>query len=259
MDSETETGAWEGPRRFLTFYPGLHQPGDAKHFERACISIHRLETRRKPIPCADVMIDSGAFTKLAKHGHYPEPVEVYAGQLHRLHTEGVVNITIAATQDYMCEPFMLEKTGLTLLDHQRLTIERFDDLRAALAVAFDGPPPFALMPVLQGSSPEDYVRHLRDYGARIEASAWVGVGSVCKRQGAPGGIEALLRAIKTERPDIRLHGFGVKLTALKNAAVRELLDTADSMAWSFSARKQGRNGNDWREAKAFEQKIRGTS
>ena len=80
---------------------------------------------------------------------------------------------------------------------------------------------------------------------------------MCKRQGSPGGIEALLRAIKTERPDIRLHGFGVKLTALKNAAVRELLDTADSMAWSFSARKQGRNGNDWREAKAFEQKIEG--
>lgn len=257
MNSETGTGAGESPRQTLTFYPGLHQPGDAKHFDRACISIHRIETRRKPIACADVMIDSGAFTKLAKHGHYPEPVEVYAGQLHRLHTEGVVNITIAATQDYMCEAFMLEKTGLTLLDHQRLTIERFDALRAALAAAFAGKPPFPLMPVLQGSSPEDYVRHLRDYGARIAHGAWVGVGSVCKRQGSPGGIEALLRAIKTERPDIRLHGFGVKLTALKNAAVRNLLDTADSMAWSFSARKQGRNGNDWREAKAFEQKIEG--
>jgi hypothetical protein len=28
------------------------------------------------------------------------------------------------------------------------------------------------------------------------------------------------------------------------------------MAWSYQARKQGRNQNDWREAKAFEEKIK---
>ena len=37
----------------------------------------------------------------------------------------------------------------------------------------------------------------------------------------------------------------------------ELLETADSMAWSFSARKQGRNGNDWREAARFVRRIDG--
>ena len=37
--------------------------------------------------------------------------------------------------------------------------------------------------------------------------------------------------------------------------VRGLLWSADSMAWSYSARKQGRDPNDWREAKAFEAKV----
>lgn len=191
----------------LLFYPGLHQPGDAKHFDRACISIHRLERRRKPVECADVFVDSGAFTKLEKHGCYPEPVEVHAAQLYRLWSDGVVKISVASCQDYMCEPFMLSKTGLTISDHQRLTIERYDALTAELRRLFDGPTPFEVMPVLQGFAISDYLRHIAMYGERLTPGMWVGVGSVCKRQGRVAIIEDLLSAIKEVRPDLRLHGF----------------------------------------------------
>jgi len=237
------------------FFVGIHQPVDTKHFPLACVSIHRVEKRKKPLGCKRVLIDSGAFMKLSLHGCYPEPVEVYACQLHRLHTKGVVRIAAAVAQDYMCEPFMLAKTGLTVAEHQRLTIERYDALLAALRDLFDGPTPFPIMPVLQGFTPEEYIVHLRAYGDRLAPGMWVGVGSVCKRQGDPAAILAVLRAIKAERPDLRLHGFGVKLTALKNAEIRGLLHSADSMAWSFSARKQGRDGNSWREALAFVRKV----
>jgi hypothetical protein len=71
-----------------------------------------------------------------------------------------------------------------------------------------------------------------------------------------GAIEEVLMAIKRERPDLLLHGFGVKVTALRSGLIRSLLHTADSMAWSFQARKQGRNANDWREAAAFAARIR---
>jgi hypothetical protein len=64
-----------------------------------------------------------------------------------------------------------------------------------------------------------------------------------------------LSAIKAERPDLRLHGFGVKTTSLRVQAIRDLLWSADSMAWSFSARKQGRRANDWQEAKRFERAV----
>ena len=62
-------------------------------------------------------------------------------------------------------------------------------------------------------------------------------------------------AIHRERPDLRLHGFGVKTTALQSGLIQELLYTADSMAWSFETRKLGRNGNSWKEAKTWADRI----
>ncbi len=62
-------------------------------------------------------------------------------------------------------------------------------------------------------------------------------------------------AIKTARPDLRLHGFGVKLTALSNPFVRENLESSDSMAWSFGAWKAGRDPNSWEEAMAYCEKV----
>ena len=232
----------------VKFYPGLHQPSDAANFDLACISINRLRTRKKPIPCGDILLDSGAFTELNLHGRYRHSVAEYAAAIRRLHVDGVAQISAAVAQDYMCEPFILAKTGLTVADHQQLTIERYDALMA------EGLPVY-VMPVLQGFTPQEYVDHIAQYGARLGFGAWVGVGSVCKRQGDPRAILRVLTAIKIARPDLRLHGFGVKTTALQHAGVREALDTADSMAWSFAARKAGRSPNDWREARAFADRI----
>ncbi|MGV1768773.1 DUF7221 family queuine tRNA-ribosyltransferase-like protein [Agrobacterium vitis] len=243
----------------VDFYVGLHQPADARHFVRACISIKRLWTRIKKIICPDVLVDSGAFTELFLHGRYRHGVEDYAAVLYRLYTTGVVNITAAVAQDYMCEPFILAKTGLTIEEHQRLTIERYDSLVAELERLFEGPVPFHIMPVLQGFAPRDYVNHIRLYGDRLKPGMWVGVGSVCKRQGDPRAIIAVLQGIASERPDLLLHGFGVKITSLLHAGVRALLATADSMAWSFAARKQGRDANDWREADRLVRRVRETA
>lgn len=249
------SGAALGSAALFPFYVGLHQPGDGQHFSRACMSINRLFKRKKPVQCDDVFVDSGAFTILEKHGHYPEEPEVYAGHLHRLWTQGVVKITVASTQDYMCEPFMLAKTGMTVEQHQRLTVERYDGILAELMRLFDGKIPFEFLPVIQGFTIQEYLAHIDMYGDRLTPGMWVGVGSVCKRQGDVSAIEGILRAIHDKRPDLRLHGFGVKITALRSALVRRLLFSADSMAWSFAARKCGRNGNDWREAAAFVKEV----
>ena len=225
---------------------GIHQPSDAKHFDSAFISINRIRNRKSAFAVADWIMDSGAFSTIAKFGGYPEPVAVYAEQIKRWIGNG--NLLAAVAQDYMCEPAMLERTGLTIADHQRLTIERFDELLRQDC-------PVYIMPVLQGYAPESYVAHLRQYGDRLAHGAWVGVGSVCKRNGNVRAIESVLMAIHRERPDLRLHGFGLKLTALRSGLVRELLESADSMAWSFSARVAGRNGNDWKEAKRWADQI----
>jgi hypothetical protein len=231
----------------VRFYVGLHQPSDGRRFERACISINRLLARKKPVGCK-VLLDSGAFTEISTHGRYRTDVAEYARRIRRIVDGGVAEIEVAVAQDYMCEPFILAKTGLTVEDHQRLTIERYDALLAENL-------PVPIMPVLQGYSVEDYRRHLVAYGERLTPGMWVGVGSVCKRNSDPSQVLAILSAIKELRPDLLLHGFGLKTTALMVPEICAALHSSDSMAWSFSARKQGRNGNSWLEAQAFAAKI----
>lgn len=212
------------------------------------MSVNRLRTRKSAFAVGDWIMDSGAFTTIDTHGGYPEPVSMYAAEIRRW-AKGSGRLLAAVAQDYMCETRMLAKTGLTIPDHQRLTIERYDALiREDVGGVY-------VLPVLQGYAPTDYVEHVRMYGDRLKPGAWVGVGSVCKRNGDPRAIEAVLFAIKQERPDLLLHGFGLKTTALRSPLVRELLETADSMAWSYAARREGRNGNDWREARAWADRI----
>lgn len=232
----------------MRFFVGLHQPSDAGKVPAAFISVLRLWNRRSGFQANDWIMDSGGFSIIMKYGGYPAEMSVsaYAERIRRFKICG--RLLAAVTQDYMCEAHMLAKTGLTLEDHQRLTIERYDALVAEDTGVY-------ILPVLQGYAPEDYIRHVRMYGDRLALGAWVGVGSVCKRNGNPAAIAAVLETIRRERPDLRLHGFGVKTTALKSIAVRDLLETADSMAWSFAARKQGRDGNSYLEAIAFTQRI----
>jgi hypothetical protein len=230
------------------FFVGLHQPSDAHRFIHACISINRLRKRVQPLGNVRVLVDSGAFTELERYGAYRHEPEEYAAALHSLHLRKVCNIVAAVSQDYMCEPFMLAKTGMTIEQHQRLTIERYDRIVACGL-------PFPVLPVLQGYSPADYVRHIHMYGNRLKPWQWVGVGSVCKRNSDPRQILGVLGAIKQARPDLQLHGFGIKLTALKHPLIRALLATSDSMAWSYHARINGRSGNDWQEAAMFVDKV----
>lgn len=224
---------------------GLHQPSDAQHFDAAFVSVNRLVKRKGSFKVGDWIMDSGAFSHMLRDGEHM-PIAEYVGLILRWKENG--NLLAAVTQDYMCESFILKKTGLTIQDHQRLTVERYDALLHAATGVY-------IIPVLQGYAPDDYVEHLRMYGDRLKPRMWVGVGSICKRNSSPRAIRDVLMAIKASRPDLRLHGFGLKTTALADGVIRSLLETADSMAWSFRARMEGRNGNDWKEAARFRDSV----
>ena len=177
------------------------------------------------------MLDSGAFTRITSGIGHLDPY-VYAAEIDRWSGNG--DLAAAVTQDWMCEPFVLQITGMTIADHQRLTIKRFDVLKSLIKSDT------YLMPVLQGYEPADYVRHLIEYGDRIKQGDWVGVGSICKRNANANSISSVLMAIKSERPDIRLHGFGIKRTALLSSMVWDLLYSADSQAHGLAAGKSSR-------------------
>lgn len=237
----------------------MHHPHQAWQVPRAFVSVHALRDRIRGFRANEWIMDSGAFTTIAKHGGYPQPPEVYAAHIRHWSLNG--RMLAAVSQDYMCEPWMIERTGLSVQAHQALTIERYDALMACeLRGAY-------LMPVLQGYAPEDYARHLAAYGDRLSEGAWVGVGSVCKRNGKPDQVIQVLQAIRHKRADLRLHGFGLKLTALSSPVVRALLDaegtdedpekqgSADSMAWSLAGRYRGGGANDPTLARAFAASI----
>lgn len=213
----------------MKFYVGMHMPSKADKVERAFISVNVIAKRKSGFPVNEWIMDSGAFTTIAKHGCYPEPVSVYADQIRRWKNNG--NLVAAVSQDYMCEEHMLKRTGMNVKQHQELTIQRYDQLLAENTGVY-------IMPVLQGYAPHSYVDHIRAYGDRLKPGMYVGVGSVCKRNQDPSSIVMVLKAIKKERPDLKLHGFGVKTTALSWEYVRDNLESADSMAWSYAARME---------------------
>lgn len=188
------------------------------------VSMTALRRRKSDFMVGDWVLDSGAFTEVARYGGYRFPVEEYALQILRWSRCG--RLLAAVAQDFMCEPFVLARTGLTVGIHQALTIDRYDNLLRLV-------PGIPIMPVLQGYRTSDYLKHLADYGDRLTPGMWVGVGSVCRRNGSPEEVADILRAVKLLRPDLHLHGFGLKLTALQNREVRDLLFSADSMAWSY--------------------------
>lgn len=227
------------------FYVGLHHPSHAMAFDHSMVSVNVLEKRIGDFFPRRWLMDSGAFTRIAS-GRDHLPAADYASQIKRWAQCGELEAAVA--QDYMCEPFMLMKTNATVKEHQRWTTQRFVELR-------DRNLPIHLMPVIQGYTPDEYRRHLSDYDGLLEEGAWVGVGSVCKRNGTVDQVEAVLGAIYDERPDLQLHGFGLKRTALTSEIVNDRLVSCDSMAWSFAARKEGRDPNDQREAERYVRRL----
>jgi hypothetical protein len=65
----------------------------------------------------------------------------------------------------------------------------------------------------------------------------VGVGSVCRRQ-QTDEIRDVLEAVRDRDPEVPLHGYGVKSQGLRRYG--ELLCSADSLAWSYNARRNPR-------------------
>lgn len=231
----------------MKFFIGIHRLSLCRFFPRSFVSVNRLRGRKTGFQTGGPWImDSGAFTEVTTHGGYRSSPEEYVGYVNRWSMHR--GLLAAVSQDYMCEEFVLDITGLTVADHQEMTIDRYDQIVALR-------PRVQILPVLQGYDPSEYVSHIRQYGDRLTEGMWVGVGSVCKRNAEPELVYQVLSAIKEVRPDLRLHGFGLKITALEDPRVVSLLHTSDSMAWSYAARINGRDQNSYEEAKRFWDRI----
>jgi hypothetical protein len=122
----------------------------------------------------------------------------------------------------MCEPEVVSKTGLSVSEHQRRTVDNFFELRD-------------FVPVLQGWDLADYLRCADLYeskGLSLQQQPVVGLGTVCRRQRTTQAVD-IVKRLSSE--GLKLHGFGFKVTGLRNCG--DMLESADSLAWSYRARK----------------------
>ena len=219
-----------------TFYLGSHMPNWLATAGVPLFISHRRLAGRKTLPraAAEWALDSGAFSELSLYGEWRLTVREYNRAVRRYDDE-IGSLSWVSPLDLMCEPEMLAKTGLTVQEHQRRTVENFVELQE-LWTGRDYDNPY--MPVIQGWLPEDYLRCLdmyEQYGVDLTNYPIVGVGSVCRRQ-ASSQIDAVISTILHRDPDMPLHAFGVKAGGLRLYGRK--IYTSDSLAWSYQARRE---------------------
>lgn len=213
----------------MTFYLGSHMSGWLGNEAVPVplfVSARRLRPRAKqPTATHRWALDSGGFTEIKDYGKWTVSPEQYADEVNEWF-DVIGKMDWAAPQDWMCEPFILAKSGKTVAEHQTLTVENYLQLRELTP---------HVIPVLQGWELDDYLSHVEEYaaaGVDLATIHTVGVGSVCRR-GQDREIAAILRVISAL--GIKPHGFGVRGSAYRSTW--EVLASADSMAWSYNARK----------------------
>jgi hypothetical protein len=213
----------------VRFYLGAHHPHWLERAPFPLFVSHRRLAARRGLPRAATgwALDSGGFTELRLHGGWRTTPADYVAAVRR-YREEIGGLEWAAPQDWMCEPFMLAKTGLSVAVHQARTVTNYLELR-------DLAPDLPFIPVLQGWRLDDYLRCVEMFeraGVDLASERLVGVGSVCRRQ-ATGEIEVIVHSLAAM--GLRLHGFGVKTGGMIRYA--DCLTSADSLAWSFEARR----------------------
>ena len=215
----------------MRFWLGTHKSVWLARTEVPLMVSHRTLSIRKRLPRArgPWVLDSGGYSELSLYGMWQTQPQTYVAAVKR-YVQEVGQLEWAAAQDWMCEPWILKKTGFSIAEHQYRSVVSYLELRLRA-------PEFLWCPVLQGWEPSDYLRHRDMYermGVPLASLPVVGIGSVCRRQGVRGAIDLLVRL---HGEGLRLHGFGLKTTAVRPLA--SFLASSDSMAWSYGAMRHG--------------------
>jgi hypothetical protein len=170
-------------------------------------------------------LDSGGFSELSMYGKWQTTEAQYIHAVYK-YQNSIGLLDWAAPQDWMCEPWMVRETGLSVREHQHRTVENYCRLRSLA-------PTLPFIPVLQGWTLWDYLVCIQLYeDAGVKLTGTVGLGSVCRRQSST----EIAKIVSTLHDyGLRLHGFGVKTQGL--GIYGPMLESADSMAWSFAGRR----------------------
>lgn len=179
-----------------------------------------------PRATAPWALDCGINEIMSNGTHLTTP-EQYADDVRRYVAE-VGRLEWVGPQDWPGASRVLALTGLTVHEHQRLTIESVKTLRRLLGDLVD------VLAVVTGDTPEDYERHIEMYSAAgidLTREKLVGVGALLGRPS--GEVARIVRALHAAGVT-RMHGFGLKTGSL--ALIGHLLASTDSTDWQREGR-----------------------
>lgn len=216
----------------MRFYLGTHRPAWLGRLDVPLfVSIRTL--RERPVggrALAPWAMDSGGYTELSRYAGWATPAAAYAEEIEGF-AERVGGLAWAAPQDWICAPLVLAATGLSIEEHVQRTVASVVELRGLVRGVH-------VAAMLQGWTLDDYVRCAELYaaaGVDLAGEPVVGLGSIAGRQDRPEVAWIVRQLAGLGLP---LHGFGVKVRGWE--AFGDVLASADSMAWSFDARRAER-------------------
>lgn len=242
----------------------------------------RFKAPGVPAWWSDIALDSAGYVAMVRYGGYRWTVDQYVEMVVRGRglleqpddrDDDLMGLpspwTWWSAMDYCCE----EEIATNRLEVERriaMTIETYVECFEALEGwraegVTDVPDP---LPIIQGRTPDDYVRCAAELGAAIDRAhpctcqngdddceaEWhreheglpdlIGVGSVCTRRlRGPEGVLRVVAALDASLPpNVRLHLFGVKSAALKHLAGHPRILSVDSQAWGTAARNVALRG-----------------
>ena len=220
------------------FYYGSSWHWPLQYLPRVMLSYNYTRTIKKQWKIeVPFMLDSGAYSIIQQYGKYPFTQREYAEGIGKWQPD------IAWTMDYPCEPTVREKGQYDPITAQEMTINnqiRLLDLNVNTQM------------VVQGWEISDYLENLdkiREQGLLTER---LGIGSVCRR-GQPGQIARIIRSVKQNVPSwVKLHGFGIKVSVIRNTDAKFYLYSSDSQSWDYDRRygdwlKGKYKGNTWKD------------
>ena len=235
-----------GTRRY---YVGAHRPHWLGLTTAPLFVSHVTLRGRKTLPRRATLadgtpapwaLDSGQFSDVSRNGRdsvwvsgtpaqRTAAIRAYADDVRRYRDE-VGGLVFAAALDVMCEPDMLELTGLTERECQQISLDNYLEL-----VAYAPDLPWAAP--LQGWRIGSHARMVDMYlehGIDLRTLPHVTVGSICRR---PNAVSAALIIDSLHALGLRnLHAFGLKADAFEMVA--DKVASADSMAWSAASRSR---------------------
>jgi len=214
----------------FNFYFGAASGSERKalrQLEEPNVMINYATDKNKPFSTIEkLFIDSGGYSFILGKGKYQTTDREYLKYIEKHQPK------LFAFRDYPCEPEVLSEYDRTVEQHQKYTTWRHRRLKALMSEFNINSQPVS---VVQGWELDDYVRHVETLKEENLLTDYVAIGSICRRN-QDTRIRKIINEVSSRIGDRKLHAFGVKSNVLRFSEVRNKLDSADSLAYSYGSR-----------------------